>query len=126
MGGVTRPLSQWDKNVIVVAPYNAQVNTLRRVLDDAGFAGVPVGTVDKFQGQEAPIAILSMAASSATEVPRGVEFLLMRNRLNVALSRAQWAAYVVYSPELTDFMPTTPKNLGLLSGFLTLVEPDSL
>jgi len=126
MGDETKPLSDWDKNIIVVAPYNAQVNTLRRHLDDAGFAAVPVGTVDKFQGQEAPIAILSMAASSASEVPRGVEFLLMRNRLNVALSRAQWAAYVVYSPELADFMPTTPKNLTLLSGFLNLVERESL
>lgn len=122
MDGVTQPLSEWDKNVIVVAPYNAQVNTISKALDRAGFSHVPVGTVDKFQGQEAPIAILSMAASAATEVPRGLEFLLMRNRLNVAISRAQWAAYVVYSPELTDFLPTTPKNLALLSSFVRLVE----
>jgi len=122
MGGETKALAHWDKNVIVVAAYNAQVNTIRKALDQAGFPAVPVGTVDKFQGQEAPIAILSMAASSVGEVPRGIEFLLMKNRLNVAISRAQWASYIVYSPELTDFLPQTPQKLALLAGFVRLVE----
>jgi len=121
--GRSGPLSGWDKSIIVVAPYNAQVNLILRKLEEAGFGHIPVGTVDKFQGQEAPIAILSMSASSADEVPRGLDFLLMRNRINVALSRAQWAAYVVYSPELTDFLPKTPHNLALLSSFIGVVEP---
>ena len=67
---------------------------MRAALDAAGLTDVPVGTVDKFQGQEAVVAIVSLAASSAADVPRGVEFLLLKNRLNVAISRAKWAAYL--------------------------------
>jgi predicted RecB family nuclease len=119
--GVTKPLRDWDKNIIVVAPYNAQVNLIRRELDKYGFHDIPVGTVDKFQGQEAPIAILSMSASSLQDVPRGIDFLLSKNRLNVALSRAQWASYLVYSPGLLDYAPKTPANLALLARFATLV-----
>ena len=123
-GGQTRPLGQCEKNIIVVAPYNAQVNLIAHELEQAGFGDIPVGTVDKFQGQEAAIAIVSMSASSVEDVPRGIDFLLMRNRLNVALSRAQWAAYVFYSPHLSNFLPRTPANLALLSGFINLVEPN--
>jgi superfamily I DNA and/or RNA helicase len=94
--GRTVPLGESD--VIVVAPYNAQVGLIRERLRAAGLAAVPVGTVDKFQGREAAVAIVSLAASSAEEVPRGLEFLLLANRLNVAISRAQWAAWLVYSP----------------------------
>ena len=114
------------KNIIVVAPYNAQVNLIAHELERAGFGEIPVGTVDKFQGQEAAIAIVSMSASSIEDVPRGIDFLLMRNRLNVALSRAQWAAYIFYSPHLTNHLPRTPANLALLSGFINLVEPPRL
>ncbi|MDH6237676.1 TM0106 family RecB-like putative nuclease [Cryobacterium sp. CG_9.6] len=121
--GRTAPLEQ--RNVIVVAPYNAQVELLRAALGVAGFAGVAVGTVDKFQGREAAVAIVSLAASSAEEVPRGLEFLLLANRLNVAISRAQWAAYVVYSPALTDYLPRTPAALAQLSAFITLVSPNA-
>ncbi len=121
-GGQTKPLHQWEKNIIVVAPYNAQVNLIRRQLDKAGFYDIKVGTVDKFQGQEAVIAIVSMSASTLDDVPRGIDFLLERNRLNVALSRAQWASYVVYSPGLLDFAPKTPKNLALLSRFAGVVN----
>ena len=88
--GTDRPLTGAD--VLVVAPYNAQVWTVRRALDDAGLADVRVGTVDKFQGQEAAVVLVTTCASSADEVPRGMEFLLNRNRLNVAVSRAQWCA----------------------------------
>ena len=119
--GVSKPLRDWDKNIIVVAPYNAQVNLIRRELDKYGFHDIPVGTVDKFQGQEAPVAILSMSASSLQDVPRGIDFLLSKNRLNVALSRAQWASYLVYSPGLLDYAPKTPANLALLARFATLV-----
>ena len=81
-----------------------------------------VGTVDKFQGQEAAIAIVSLAASSAADVPRGMRFLIMKNRLNVAISRAQWAAYLVHSPGLTEYLPITPEALAELSAFIRLVS----
>lgn len=120
-GGRTAPLEQ--DNVIVVAPYNAQVELLRGALHDAGLGAVPVGTVDKFQGREAAVAIVSLAASSADDVPRGLDFLLLANRLNVAISRAQWAAWLVYSPALTDSLPRNAQALAQLSAFITLVEP---
>lgn len=107
-------------DLIVVAPYNAQVDLLRRHLTAEGLAEVPVGTVDKFQGQEAAIAIVSLTASSAADVPRGISFLLQRNRLNVAISRGKWAAYLVHSPALRDYLPHTPQGLAELSGFIRL------
>ena len=109
-------------DLIVVAPYNAQVDLLRRHLTAEGLAEVPVGTVDKFQGQEAAIAIMSLTASSAADVPRGVSFLLQRNRLNVALSRGKWAAYLVHSPALRDYLPLHPQGLAELSGFIRLTS----
>jgi uncharacterized protein len=84
--GHTALLRQQD--FMVVAPYNAQVRPLREALGAAGLADVPVGTVDKFQGREAPVVFYSMATSSADDVPRTLEFLFSRNRLNVAVSRA--------------------------------------
>lgn len=111
-----RPLGQDD--VLVVAAYNAQVLTIRRHLDRAGLRGVMVGTVDKFQGRQAPVVFFSLAASSAGDVPRGTSFLLNRNRVNVAISRAQYAAYVVRSPRLTDFLPNSPAGLIELGAFL--------
>jgi uncharacterized protein len=120
--GESKVLADAKENVIVVAPYNAQVQLIRKKLDAAGFSDIPVGTVDKFQGQEAAIAIVSMSSSSAVEVPRGIEFLFMPNRLNVAISRAKWAAYLLYSPELLDYRPTNVDNLRLLSKFIGLVE----
>jgi predicted RecB family nuclease len=86
------------EEIIVVAPYNMQVRCLRERLPRA----VRVGTVDKFQGQEAPIVFFSMATSSGEDVPRNLEFLLSRNRLNVAISRARCLAYVVASPKLLE------------------------
>ncbi|WP_168625689.1 TM0106 family RecB-like putative nuclease [Cryobacterium sp. BB307] len=115
-----RPLRQAD--LIVVTPYNAQLTLVRAHLDAAGFTEVPVGTVDKFQGQEAAVAIVTLAASSASDVPRGMEFLIMKNRLNVAISRAQWAAYLIYSPELTEYLPHTPDGVTELAAFIRLVE----
>jgi superfamily I DNA and/or RNA helicase len=107
-------------DLIVVAPYNAQVDLLRRTLHAEGLGEVPVGTVDKFQGQEAAIAIVSLTASSSADVPRGITFLLQRNRLNVAISRGKWAAYLVHSPALRDYLPHTPQGLAELSGFIRL------
>lgn len=120
-GGKSGRLNDAHENIIVVAPYNAQVQLIRKKLDAAGFTSIPVGTVDKFQGQEAAVAIISMTASSAHETPRGIEFLLMPNRLNVAISRAKWAAYLVYSPRLLDYKPTNVDNLRLISKFINLV-----
>lgn len=89
-----------QSEVLIVAPYNAQVDAIRVALDAAEFKDVQVGTVDKFQGREAQIVIVSLAASTAEDAPRGLEFLLDRNRLNVALSRAKTNSYLVYSPAL--------------------------
>jgi uncharacterized protein len=116
--GAARPLAPED--VLVVAAYNAQVWTLTRALAAAGFDGVRVGTVDRFQGQEAPVVLVSLAASTPEDVPRGMEFLLSRNRLNVALSRGKWAAVVVRSPRLTDYLPAAPAQLAELGAFLRL------
>ncbi|MFJ3383382.1 MULTISPECIES: TM0106 family RecB-like putative nuclease [unclassified Curtobacterium] len=112
-----------DEDVIVVAPYNAQGAVIRQELDRAGLTGTQVGTVDLFQGREAVVSIVSLAASSAADIPRGLDFLLMPNRLNVALSRAKWAAYLVYSPALTTALPPSIPGLSLLSRFIELVEP---
>ena len=114
------PLDPAD--VIVVAPYNAQVSCVSEALRSAGFDGVRVGTVDKFQGQEAVVAIVTLAASSPHEVPRGMDFLLMRNRINVAISRARWAAYLVHSPALVDYLPRTPRGVAELSAFLRVIR----
>jgi uncharacterized protein len=90
-----------QSEILVVSPYNAQVDLLRQSLDAEGYQDIQVGTVDKFQGREADIVIISLAASTAEDAPRGLEFLLDRNRLNVALSRAKTNSFLVYSPLLT-------------------------
>lgn len=113
-----RPLGQGD--VLVVAAYNAQVHLVRKALEEAGLADVRVGTVDKFQGQEAPVVVVSMACSAVAEAPRGAEFLLNRNRINVAVSRGQWRAVIVRSPDLTSYMPHRPAALEELGAFIGL------
>lgn len=119
----TTPLTQ--DHVLVVTPYNAQVVTLRRKLDAAGLTRVEVGTVDKFQGRQAPVVFVSMAASAAEDAPRGVAFLFNRNRLNVAVSRAKYAAVIVRSALLTDYLPATPDRLVELGAFLSLSACDT-
>jgi uncharacterized protein len=111
-----------SSDIIVVTPYNAQQVEVECALADAGFDDVPVGTVDRFQGQEAVVAIVSLAASSGRDAPRGLEFLLLRNRLNVAISRAKHTAYLLYSPGLLDDLPRTPEGVARLSAFARLVE----
>ncbi|GAA2244717.1 hypothetical protein GCM10010413_55050 [Promicromonospora sukumoe] len=123
-GRPARPLGPDD--VVVVAAYNAQVHTVRQALRAAGLDGVPVGTVDMFQGREAPVAILTLAASAPENVSRGMGFLLSRNRINVGVSRAQWRAVVVSSPRLTDYLPGDLEADGVrhlmeLGGFLRLI-----
>ncbi|MFT4306343.1 MAG: AAA domain-containing protein, partial [Microbacterium sp.] len=114
-----RPLTAAD--LIVVTPYNAQQVCVEQALRAAGIPGVRVGTVDRFQGQEAVVAIISLAASSGLDAPRGLEFLLLQNRLNVAISRAKHTAYLLFSPGLLDDLPRTPEGVARLSAFATLV-----
>jgi predicted RecB family nuclease len=112
----TNPLE--PEHILVVTPYNAQVTLVRELLDAAGYEAVQVGTVDKFQGRQAPVVFISMTASSIDDVPRGMGFLLNRNRLNVAISRAKFAAYLMRSAQLTDYLPGTPDGLIELGAFL--------
>lgn len=116
-----RPLDETD--VLVVAPYNAQVVAIRRGLAAAGLSRVRVGTVDRFQGQQAAVVIVSMTASAAADVPRGMSFLMSRHRLNVAVSRGQWCAVVVSSRTLTDHLPSSPSGLAELGAFMALTSP---
>lgn len=113
--GDVRPIGPED--LLVVAPYNAQVGALSDVLPDAR-----IGTVDKFQGQEAPVVIYSMATSSQADAPRGMEFLYSANRLNVATSRARCAVILVASPELFDVACRTPAQAALADGFCRYLE----
>ncbi|WP_309127538.1 TM0106 family RecB-like putative nuclease [Microbacterium sp.] len=119
---VPRPLGEGD--IIVVAPYNAQKQLIHDELEAAGFGGVAVGTVDNFQGKEAVVSITSLAASSGRDAPRGPEFLLLQNRLNVAISRAKSVAYLIHSPALLDDLPWTPEGVARLSAFARLVGAD--
>jgi uncharacterized protein len=115
--GEALPLTAADLRV--VSPYNAQVNRLAARLDARG---VPVGTVDRFQGQEAPVVIYSMATSHPDDAPRGMEFLYSLNRLNVATSRARCAAIVVASPALFEAECRTPRQMRLASALCRFGE----
>jgi superfamily I DNA and/or RNA helicase len=115
--GAVRPMTRDD--VLVVSPYNVQVNHLKSILP----AGARVGTVDKFQGQEARAVLVSMATSDAENLPRDAEFLFSANRLNVALSRAECLAVVVASPKLLEAPCRTVEQLRLINNFCRLV-PD--
>jgi uncharacterized protein len=110
--GACRPIGPAD--VLVVTPYNAQIRAIEAALARAGrAAGVRVGTVDKFQGQEAPVAIYSMATSSAYDAPRGLEFLYDPHRLNVATSRARAIVVIVASTDLIRVSCQTPRQMYL-------------
>ena len=114
--GVTKPITIED--ILVVAPYNAQVSALRKSLPE----DVRVGTVDKFQGQEAPVVIYSMATSTPEEAPRGMEFLYSSNRLNVATSRAQRVTVLVACPALFQVQCKTPRQMELANAFCRYLE----
>jgi len=109
-------------NVLVVAAYNAQVDLLRLKLDEAGFENVLVGTVDKFQGREGLAVIYSFAASSSLDAPRGLEFLLDRNRLNVAISRAKATCYLVFSETLLESQFNSVAEVKAVSRLAGLLE----
>ena len=104
--------------ILIVAPYNAQVSALAQRLP----AGARVGTVDKFQGQEGPVVFYSMASSTSEDAPRGMEFLYSSNRLNVATSRAQCLTVLVASPALFDVQCKTPRQIELANAFCRYLE----
>jgi hypothetical protein len=110
-GNSRRPVAPGD--LLIVTPYNAQIRAIQDALAAAGCGGVQVGTVDKFQGREAPVAIYSMATSSAGEAPRGLEFLYDSRRLNVATSRARALAVIVASPALIEVFCRNPRQMLL-------------
>ena len=114
--GAERDLT-WD-DVLIVAPYNAQVGAIKRLLPETA----RVGTVDKFQGQEAPISVYSMTTSAPELAPRGMDFLYSRNRLNVATSRARCVAVVVASPALLQARARTPAQMRLANALCRFVE----
>ena len=125
-----RPASQWTdskgieramtpEDVLIVAPYNSQVALLEERL---GSNGVRVGTVDKFQGQEAPVVIYSMTTSAPEDAPHGMEFLYSLNRLNVATSRARCACILVANPRLFEPECKTPRQMQLANGLCRYFE----
>jgi uncharacterized protein len=114
--GTTRAMKPTD--ILVVAPYNMQVRGLRECLPD----GVEAGTVDKFQGREAPVVFFSMASSSGDDLPRSIDFLFSRNRLNVAISRAKCLAVLVASPKLLETRCRSLEQMRLVNGLCRFVE----
>lgn len=116
----TNRLLDW-RDILFVAPYNHQVNKLKEALGVEAL----VGSVDKFQGQEAPIVFLSMCASDPSDSPRGLDFLFDKHRLNVAISRAQCMAIVVYSPSLLHLSANNLRQLEYLNVFYQLVGKES-
>ncbi len=113
--GDVSPLTRAD--LMVVAPYNAQVTALAAALD-----GVRVGTVDKFQGQQAPVVIVSLTTSTAEDAPRGMDFLYSANRLNVATSRAKGLCILVGAPRLFEPDCRTPEQMRLANAFCRYLE----
>jgi uncharacterized protein len=117
--GEMHPITACD--ILVVAPYNMQVNLLRKALP----GGARVGTVDKFQGQEAPVVIVSMTTSSGDDLPRDISFLFSKNRLNVAISRAKCLAIVVASPKLLAIKCSTVEQMALVNLLCWVAERSS-
>jgi superfamily I DNA and/or RNA helicase len=113
--GIERPITIED--ILIIAPYNAQVFELQDRIP-----GAKIGTVDKFQGQEAPIVIYSMTTSSHADAPRGMEFLYSSNRLNVATSRAKCVCILVGSPQVFEAECRTPRQMQLANAFCRYLE----
>jgi superfamily I DNA and/or RNA helicase len=105
------------RDILIVAPYNAQVNALREAMPS-----FDIGTVDKFQGREAPVVIYSMTTSTPEDAPRGMEFLYDPHRFNVAISRARALVILVASPAL--FTPTvrSPRQMKLANALARFAE----
>ena len=113
--GLAAPVTLED--ILIITPYNAQVFEIQQRLPQAR-----AGTVDKFQGQEAPIAIYSMATSSHTDAPRGMEFLYSLNRFNVAISRAKCMAILIASPGVFEADCRTPRQMQMANAFCRYLE----
>jgi superfamily I DNA and/or RNA helicase len=113
--GQTQPMRLND--ILIVAPYNAQVSEISRLIP-----GARVGTVDKFQGQEAPIVIYSLTTPSPDEAPHGMEFLFSRHRLNVAVSRARCASILVGNPRLFEPNCRSPEQMRMANAFCAYLE----
>jgi uncharacterized protein len=108
-----RPLTTAD--ILIVSPYNAQRRLITRKLKERGIEDPRVGTVDKFQGQQAPVVIYSMATSSGETMPRNLEFLFEKNRFNVAISRAQCLSILVCCPRLLEIACRTTEQMALVN-----------
>ena len=108
-------------DILIIAPYNAQVFELQERIP-----GGRIGTVDKFQGQEAPIVIYSITTSSHADAPRGMEFLYSANRLNVATSRAKCVCILVGSPRVFEAECRTPRQMQLANAFCRYLEMATL
>ena len=104
-------------DILIIAPYNAQVFELQDALP-----GARIGTVDKFQGQEAPIVVYSMTTSSHADAPRGMEFLYSLNWLNVATSRAKCLCILVASPRVFEAECRTPRQMQLANAYCRYLE----
>jgi uncharacterized protein len=122
--GEARPLTVAD--ILIVAPYNAQVGEITRRVRERTGHGARVGTVDKFQGQEGAVVLFSMATSSPEDAPRNAEFLYSRHRLNVAISRARALAVLICSPDLLRLRCRTAEQMRLANAFCRLLEMATL
>ncbi len=105
-------------DILTISPYNIQVNYLKSILPEDS----RVGTIDKFQGQEAPVTLISMATSDADSIPRGLDFLFNRNRLNVAISRSQLMSIIIFSPDLLMANAKKVDEIFLIENFFKLME----
>ena len=114
-GKQTRKLTIED--ILIISPYNAQVNAISFTLKNKK---ARIGTIDKFQGQEAPVTLISMASSDPESLPRNKEFFFSRNRLNVAISRAQCISIILFNSNLLKFMPTSVEQVKLINNFIKL------
>ncbi|MFI5777840.1 AAA domain-containing protein [Nocardia sp. NPDC051570] len=120
-GALTRRLHPHD--ILVVAPYHAQVARIRTLLSRARIEDVVVGTTERFQGREAAVVLVSTTTSTPADAPHGIDTLLSRHWLTTAVSRAMWAAVIVHSGLLTEYLPETPGGLADLAAFLDLSNP---
>ena len=110
------------EDFLIISPYNTQVNLLISKLEEAKIKNPKVGTIDKFQGQEAPITIISMTSSDSDSLPRNKEFFFSRNRLNVAISRAQVASIILFNPLLLDSSPKNLDHIKLMNNFFKFLN----
>ena len=107
-----------EEDILVVAPYNVQVNYLKSILPK----GAKVGTIDNFQGQEAPATIISMTTSDPESLPRNIDFFFSRNRLNVAVSRSQCLSIVIINKKIMQLACKKIEHIHLVNTFMKLLK----